>query len=296
MKKFFIFFLGAFIFFYHVVAAAGNISTDAAQHWAWNDIIGWFQFNTVSNTMDVNVTGRKIQGSASSTSGYLSLDASSTLIGDITSQSSYAVTNDGAGNLSGYAWNDLYGWFSFDCHNHATGSSCTYPYQTTIDSSGDFSGYAWNDLIGWVSFNCAGTVVGCNPSSTPAGVDYKVHTSWTSTSTVGTLDSTTFDTGVSGGAQINSILWRGDAPANTAVEFQLAVSSSSVGPWVFQGPSGSSSYYPWPDTTLTADQSIPVDFTLHNNARYFRYRIILVSNPISSAAPRVDEVIINWSP
>ena len=34
----------------------------------------------------------------------------------------------------------------------------------------------------------------------------------------------------------------------------------------------------------------------HNNHRYFRYKIILESNYAQTASPRVEDVIINWSP
>jgi hypothetical protein len=270
-----------------VVRAATNISTSAGEYWGWNDIVGWIRFNTPSGAMSVNVTNSKITGYATSTAGDISFDCATTSIGDICGQSNYGVTNDGLGNISGYAWNDIYGWISFDCHN--TGGCASSTYQTTIDGSGYFQNYAWNDIIGWISFNCANTGT-CGTS------DYKVKTTWNPTSTIALLDSTIFDTQQTTGAQIHSIIWHGEEPTATSVRFQIATSNNASSSWVFMGPDGTSnSWYPQ-DTTLTAGDSIPVDYTVHNNARYIRYRIQLASNPASSTSPRVDDVIINWSP
>ena len=66
------------------------------------------------------------------------------------------MLNDGAGNLSGYAWAENVGWIKFNP---------TYA-GVTIDSAGDFDGWAWAENIGWIHFR----------SSTP--VVYKVQTAW----------------------------------------------------------------------------------------------------------------------
>lgn len=106
----------------------------------------------------------------------------------------------------------------------------------------------------------------------------------------GTLDSTTFDTGVSTGAQYNSIAWSGTTPASTSVEFQFAASNSSGGPWNFTGPDGTANTY------YTAASGVPVAFPFgaYNNLRYYRYQMILVPSLI--AAPTVNNVTVNWSP
>lgn len=281
--------LAAFIIglaIFGTVLATTNISSVAAEHWAWNDLIGWFDFYT---TNTVNVTSLRMQGYASSDFGDISLDCATTRIGDICGTSNYFVANDGSGNLSGWGWNDTFGWISFYCGSTGIPGLCsTSPYRVIIDGSGNFSNYAWNDVIGWISFNCSDPGI-CGTSN------YKVKTSWFATSTSGYLDSTTFDTLVNGGAQINSVMWRGTLPSpqdNSWVGFQFATSSSSTGPWSYAGYDGTSNTW-----YVTAGPNVPksVSFYLHNNARYFRYRINLVSNDAQSQSPRVDEIIINWS-
>lgn len=261
--------------------AATNISSLATAHWAWNDIIGWIDFYTAQT---ITVNSQNLTGYADSSAGDISLDCHTTRSGDVCSQSNYQATNDGSGNLSGWAWNDQYGWISFDCNN--TDSCGQSNYRTYIDPGGSFQNYAWNDIIGWISFNCD------NPGGNCVAAPYKVLTSWTADSTVGYLDSTAYDTGVAGGAQLNSVLWHGSLPAGTAVRFQFAASNSSDGPWTFTGPDGTdSSYY-----STGPDVSLRLDYTSYNNRRYFRYRVTLISDQAQHLTPRVDEVIVNWSP
>ena len=108
----------------------------------------------------------------------------------------------------------------------------------------------------------------------------------------GTLDSTTYDTGVVAGAQLNSVLWHGSQPADTSVYFQFAVSNSSSGPWNFMGTDGTSNTY----FSTGSDTSLKLDYSLFNNFRYFRYRVTLYSDTAQTLSPRVDEIIVNWSP
>ena len=117
-------------------------------------------------------------------------------------------------------------------------------------------------------------------------------TSWTSTSTMGWLESSTFDTEVPAGAQINSVLWQGNQPVATTVKFQFAASSSSSGPWVFSGTDGTSNTY----YSTGPNAPLKLDYSLYNNKRYFRYKVFLLSDISSAFTPRVDDIIINWSP
>ena len=280
------------LLFVQVVDAATNISSTYPNYFSWNDVFGWADFYT-PNT--VNVTSPKMTGYASSSAGDISLDCATTRNGNICSpgNGNYSVLNDGAGNLSGWAWNDAYGWISFCGRTSGGASDCpttTIAYQVQIDDSGVFggtghSGWAWNDIAGWISFNC-------NNVSTSGCTTYKVATTWTATSTSATLDSTTFDTGVANGAQLNSLLWHGSLPAGTQAKFQFAVSNASSGPWSYMGPDGGSGTFYAPN----ADTVTKLDYTLYNNYRYFRYRVTLVSNITQTLTPRVDDVIINWSP
>lgn len=261
-----------------------NASTNmnSTNHWAWNDAISWIDFYGTGN---VNVTSQQLQGYASSSAGDISLDCHTTRSGNICGSSSYQVYNDGSGNLTGWGWNDVYGWISF-CGGQNT-SNCpgsVSSYQVVVNpTTGIFTdgglqrNYAWNDVIGWISFNCDNGS-GCGTSA------YKVQTGWVATSTSGYVESSTFDTGISGGAEINSILWHGTLPGGTSVVFQLAVSNSSSGPWTYQGA-----------YTGTPGTPINIDYALHNNARYFRYTMTLNSNQAQTASPRVDDVNVNWS-
>jgi hypothetical protein len=58
------------------------------------------------------------------------------------------------------------------------------------------------------------------------------------------------------------------------------------------GPGGTSSTF----YTALYNTPIPLSYTLFSGYRYFRYRTTLTSNSTQSATPRVDEVIVNWSP
>jgi hypothetical protein len=285
MKK--ILFIAASVVFLsiaHIAQAATNISANPSQHWGWNDVIGWMDFY---NTNTISVSSAGVTGYASSSVGVVSLDCHTTPSGNICSgtNGNYQVLNDGAGNLSGWAWNDNIGWISFWCGN--TGGCGISSYRVSINNGGNFTGYAWNDAVGWISFNCNDPGV-CGTST------YVVNTSWAATSSVGSLDSTTFDTGVAAGAQLNSVMWQGNLPVTTAVAFQFAVSNASSGPWNFTGSDGTSA------TTWSGGNpgvAVPLtNYSFYANYRYFRYRIILTSNVSQTATPRVDDVIVSWSP
>ncbi|HTY39812.1 MAG TPA: hypothetical protein VMC43_01845 [Candidatus Paceibacterota bacterium] len=267
------------------VHGATNISTTSTDHWAWNDMVGWIDFYNTGTT-NIWVSSPQMVGDASSSAGTISLDCATH---GLCSTSSYQVINDGNGFLSGWAWNDTYGWISF-CGGQST-SNCpgTVSYEVYIDSNGNFNNYAWNDVIGWISFNCADQGI-CSTST------YKVATSWTATSTTSTLDSTTFDTQTASGSKIDAVMWHGNLPVdpNVKVEFQFAVGNTTSGAWTtnFVGPNGlTTSYF-----TGNPDASIAVDYNLFNNYRYFRYRVTLVSSKDQTLTPRVDDIVIIWSP
>ena len=272
-------FLFPFVYRVRLAESATNISASANDHWAWNDVAGWFDFY---NTNSVNVTSPKITGYASTSVGYLSLDCATTPIGDICGTSNYGISNDGVGNLSGYAWNDTYGWFSFYCGD--LGVCGTSAYRVLINgTTGDFSNYAWNDVVGWVSFNCADLGI-CGSSN------YKVNTTWRATSSVAFVESETFDTGNSSGSQLYSFLWQGSLPVGTAVRFQFASANSSSGPWSYKGPDGTSNTYYSPNP----GSSTMLDYSYFNAARFYRYKVTLVSNQAQTATPQIDDVFIQW--
>lgn len=307
----------ALLLFYRVsVHAETNISSVAEEQVAWEDVDGWWNFY---QTNTVVVWGTRIEGYASSSAGEISLDCATTPTGNVCGDSNYGVCNgpgphstdgscpsgDASGVLSGYGWNDTIGWISFNCNQTSHGGSndcASSNYKVQIDSNGDFSGYAWNDVVGWISFNCANDA-SCGVSN------YKVNTSWRATSSVGYLTSVIFDTQKTAGAVLNSIIWQGDDPdpgGGTCVNFQIATSSSQSGPWNYVGPSGDSlTYYAASCATApnggvgsgcaAADTPVCVNKSAMI-ARYLRYKVQLRSNLLRTETPRVDDVILNWSP
>jgi hypothetical protein len=112
-----------------------------------------------------------------------------------------------------------------------------------------------------------------------------------SASTVGSLTSSIFDTGVSGGAVINNIIWQGTQPSGTFVQLQLASGNSASGPWTYIGPDGTSSTYYQPSSP---NVPVSVEKRFHFNHRYLRYKVIL--NPSAGNTPTVKDISLNWSP
>jgi hypothetical protein len=303
-------------------SAATNISATTTEHFAWDDSSGWWDFYSGNS---VQVQGAQIAGYANSSSaGEMSLDCATSPSGNICGTSNYGVcygpgphnvdgtcpngdAGSSGGNLTGYAWNDVIGWVSFNCDqtNYGGSNQCgTSNYSVNISpSNGDFTGYAWNDLVGWINFNSSNAGA---PTSSP----YKVKTTYTATSSVATIISDVIDTQVVSGATLNSLTWKGTLNANskagaTYVDFQIAVSNNSAGPWNFMGPSGTSAdYYA---ATCAAnyrggvgdgapvDTPICIDPTQVTNMRYLKYLVRLRSNLIQNDTPRVDDVILNWS-
>ncbi len=283
--------LVACLLFLVAAVAFAVTDIDSTYRYAWNDVIGWIDFYS-TGTVYIHDDGDKIEGYAYSPSiGFISLNCITTPNGDICSGPAghWKVANDGSGNLSGWAWNDVIGWISFD--SYTVGSPFTY--QVVINPvTGDFSGWAWNDVIGWISFNCANPgTAGCNPGS--GGSDYKVKTNWGALPLGGNLTSSIFDTQVASGTAINTIMWQGSKPSGTNVKFQIASSNSPSGSWTYRGPDGTNNTYYAP-----ANSNIPVQINLlyHNNHRYFRYKVFLESDSGRTQSPIVNDIIINWSP
>lgn len=118
----------------------------------------------------------------------------------------------------------------------------------------------------------------------------------------GYIISSIIDTGAEKGAAYNSLLWKGNAN-NGKVRMQIATSDNISGPWNantdFKGPScagGANDVYP------TDLPDVPIEImcaNIHNNKRYFRYKVILCSNDCQNSGsnnPEVVGVMVNWSP
>lgn len=132
----------------------------------------------------------------------------------------------------------------------------------------------------------------------------------------GELYSGVFETtSLATGASYNSLLWKGvlgGPGANEGhVRFQLAASdcsngatnypTCSTGSWTFVGGatcSGTDWFDPGaPDTSYDLQGSSCI--AQWNNKRYYRYAVEICSNDCSTSGtytPRVDDVIVNWSP
>jgi len=111
------------------------------------------------------------------------------------------------------------------------------------------------------------------------------------TTSDGILTSSIFDTGVSGGAGFNSLLWQGTLVASSTVSFQLAFATSSTGTWTYYGPTSTSDWYqPNPNISVaspTTGSASP------QNMRYIRYKVKLST---TGDTPVINDIIINWSP
>jgi len=285
MKKIiFLISISYFLFFNFVFAATNINSTDK---WAWNDVIGWLDFYSTNSVM---VRGDRIDGYANSSAiGYISLDCATGPSGS-NCNIPYNVSNDFAGHLAGWAWNENIGWISFSSNNdHDPNTSgiqqSPFPYGVNI-SGGVFSGFAWNDVVGWISFNCSNVSGSCSSS------DYKVRTSAGSTPQSAILTSSIFDSGSIDGVVLNSIMWKGNPnDSNTIVEFQIASSDNVTGPWTFVGDGQTINTYYRP-----VGPGIFKEIKGHVNKRYFRYKIFLYSDNYQTYSPFVEDVIINYSP
>lgn len=264
-------------------AVTPNMDATEPNHWAWNDAIGWIDFNYGPGNMGVN--NNKLFGYASSSVGLIAFDCATTPNGDICASpsGSWNVSNVGTA-LRGWAYNDAIGWISFD----SVTATSTTAYGVTIDPTGEFKGFAWNDAIGWISMNCDQPSVGLNTCAT---VPYRVKTSWTSAAESGWITSPIFDLG--GKAALNAVIWKGVANGG-AVRFQIAASNVSTGPWNdadYKGPDGTSgtSYSTAPDTSTVVS---PRDF---GNVRFVRYKAIIESNAGRTQSPTVNDIIIGYS-
>lgn len=284
---------------------------DPADHWAWNDVIGWIDFRASNN---VHVSDTEITGWATSGVGPIVMNCKSTPPGytDVCSgPSQWSVSHDGAGNLSGYAWNDTIGWISF-CGDGVNGASwdsvnltwvCPIgsSYQVTIDQTagpteGDFHNFAWNDVIGWISFNCIDTLTGC-------GIPYKVKLN-SGARTEGTLISLIYNTQRDLGSSPNAIVWSGNQPTGTIVEFQIATdcdpfytvntapNCGGYNNWKFMGTGDSTAtrYRVEPGVSI----KIPHN-SVHYNKKYLRYKVFLISDPDRIITPTVNSITINYS-
>lgn len=273
-----------------VAYAATNIDTqNVGDKWGWNDVVGWINMKD-ANTVMVNATG--VSGYASSFVGDIMFDCAITPAGNTCATANFQTTNDGWGNLSGWAWNDALGWISM---SGTTADGKTY--QVFVAPSGDginsyFHGWAWNDVVGWINFNCndfENLPGGAGLGVCAATNNYKTQTNAYAAASSGTLTSSIFDIGTATGI-VNSIMWKGSQPGNTKVQFEISTAATAA---ALANPT----YTLLPD----ARQGVAVPVARNaatglevENRRYIRYRVSLISD--GGLGPRIDDILINWSP
>jgi type II secretory pathway component PulJ len=158
---------------------------DQTNRWAWNgNGLGWIDFNPPDGNVRVLSGGGDFYGYAkAANAGYFSLNC----LTPNECTYPYKVSAAQNGDLSGFAWNDVFGWVSFNCandHDPATpgvqpfcAANGGYDYKVTVDwQSGEFSGWAWMPTFGWISFNCNNSGIGntCGTSNYKVAVEKKV--------------------------------------------------------------------------------------------------------------------------
>ena len=259
-----------------------NIDATEPNHWAWNDVIGWIDFDYATGNVGIN--NGKLFGYASSSMGLIAFDCATTPNGDICGGGSgdWKVSNVG-GSLKGWAYSDTIGWISFDS---VTATSST-AYGVSIDASGELSGFAWNETIGWISMNCNQPSASMNTCGT---IPYRVKTFWTSMPDSGSLTSPVFNLGSR--VAVNSVIWKG-LENGGSVRFQVAASTvANPASWDYKGPDGTAA-----TTYNTAGPDIstvlsPKDFS---NVQYIRYKIFIESDAGRTNSPEVRDIILSYS-
>jgi len=149
-----------------------------------------------------------------------------------------------------------------------------------------------------------------NKFDTSSNINYSSTTgqiTLATTTSAGELTSSILDTGVSGGAGFNSLLWQEPLGTNGTVKFQMAFSSSTSGPWTYYGCTNSDpvsciscNYWTqspsWDILPFFDDNKsliFPTTSTASpQNNRYLRYKVYLAT----STPPTINDIIINWAP
>ena len=161
-----------------------------------------------------------------------------------------------------------------------TGSTVTISYGSGDSWTVLYTG-SWtseNDLycgILLATYQSIGSVRHCN-FSVAEGSNYP---------TSGTYTSSVYDAGRA--PTWGTLTWQATTPSGTAVEFQLASSSSPEGPWNFVGPTGSGSYY------TTSGTAIPSTGSGAITGRYLRYQATLTGT--GAATPEFTQVMATYS-
>jgi hypothetical protein len=271
-----------------------------------NDALGLYYAKNVNTTSSFVITAHGAGGGPLSAAAfeYTGIDPSSTL-------DTYRANTDNSGTATsltslfatGHSASELYfGAMTFAAPTSASGGSGWTTEAGVADNSTHQTLYT-EDVATTTELTTAATWTSVTSTNYGAIIGVFASPFQNAYQASGTLDSATFDTKVAGGAQLNSFVWQGYTPSNSAVDFQFAVSNASNGPWNFEGPDGTANSYfcgsvgvsiPLVSTNCTGGGS--KGYNLFSGYRYFRYRVILFSDSTYQYTPVVTQVTVNWSP
>ncbi len=112
-----------------------------------------------------------------------------------------------------------------------------------------------------------------------------------SSNSSGTLISLIYDTEQETGSALTGLIWNGEVPSGANVEFKLGSSNStSSESFNWTGPYNSNIW-----KTDWWQVSIPLsDLSWHNNHRYIRYKVKLISNS-NQETPIIYKIILKWA-
>lgn len=168
---------------------------------------------------------------------------------------------------------------------------------TVTSSIGEFSGWAWNDVVGWISFNCNNSGIGntCVSVDYKVKVELSIQvlpSSWLISSVFDTCPDN-----ANCGAAINAIMWKGCSPIDSQVRFQIASSDSDAGPWTFLGPGGLTTnfYGPVPPDTPQKIEANPHNNRRYFRYQVF-LNYGTEASTCGIPSPIVRDIIVNWSP
>jgi len=187
--------------FVNSVFALSVFATTNATGYAYGENVGWANFNPTNGGATVTATG--LSGYIwLENVGWVQLSYPGVTSPSNTTSTNWGVTNDGNGNLGGYAYGENVGWINFNPTNGGV----------KIDGSGNFSGYAWGENIGWIQITYTGVTSPANTTSTNWGVT----TAWISNS------PPTFTAGPSDGGSASS------APTNAGQKVLFTATATTT--------------------------------------------------------------------
>ncbi|MDD3427591.1 MAG: prepilin-type N-terminal cleavage/methylation domain-containing protein [Caldisericia bacterium] len=207
----------------------------------------------------------------------------------------YNVSRDVSGNISESGDNEPNSQkitIFLDYNNNYINSSSVSFYLVRSTNNQIFHQTDWSEGSGQ-----AGPI--SNPGNLFASADSNINYASTTgsiymttpESTPAELISSILDTGIVGGAGFNSLLWQGALNTGGSVKFQIAFSNSISGPWNYYGPTSTEDWYQ-PNPNISTSFPISGSAVPQNN-RYIRYKVQLST---SNTSPKIDDIIINWSP